>query len=75
MNFETVELIKKDKVATIKLNRPDKLNAFNEKLIWEHQKETKAVKWFLVQSWTWDGSKYHKGRGVLRIDYRKAGQI
>ena len=32
MNFETVELIKKDKVATIKLNRPDKLNAFNEKL-------------------------------------------
>jgi enoyl-CoA hydratase/carnithine racemase len=38
MNFETVELIKKDKVATIKLNRPDKLNAFNEKLIWELQK-------------------------------------
>ena len=44
MNFETVELIKKDKVATIKLNRPDKLNAFNEKLIWELQKATSEVK-------------------------------
>ena len=44
MNFETVELIKKDKVATIKLNRPDKLNAFNEKLIWELQKATLEVK-------------------------------
>ena len=44
MNFETVELIKKDKVATIKLNRPDKLNAFNEKLIWELQEATSEVK-------------------------------
>ena len=44
MNFETVELIKKDKVAAIKLNRPDKLNAFNEKLIWELQKATSEVK-------------------------------
>ena len=44
MNFETVELIKKNKVATIKLNRPDKLNAFNEKLIWELQEATSEVK-------------------------------
>ena len=42
--FEDIELIKKNKVATIKLNRPDKLNAFNEKLIWELQEATSEVK-------------------------------
>ena len=41
---EIIELIKKNKVATIRLNRPDKLNAFNEKLIWELQEATSEVK-------------------------------
>ena len=44
MNLETIELIKKDKVATIKLNRPELLNAVNEQLVWDFQKATEDVK-------------------------------
>ena len=44
MNLETIELDKKDKVATIKLNRPKLLNAVNEQLVWDFQKATEDVK-------------------------------
>ena len=37
-------MIKKDKVATIKLNRPELLNAVNEQLVWDFQKATEDVK-------------------------------
>ena len=44
MNLETIELDKKDKVATIKLNRPKLLNAVNEQLVWDFQEATEDVK-------------------------------
>tara|TARA_B100001094_G_C18180664_1_gene800718 strand:- start:1125 stop:1898 length:774 start_codon:yes stop_codon:yes gene_type:complete len=44
MNLETIELIKKDKIAVIKLNRPKLLNAVNEQLVWDFQKATEDVK-------------------------------
>jgi len=44
MNFDTLELIKENKVATIKLNRPELLNAVNEQLIWDLQKATDDVR-------------------------------
>ncbi|MDA7786134.1 enoyl-CoA hydratase/isomerase family protein [Gammaproteobacteria bacterium] len=43
MSFETLELIKSNNVATIKLNRPNVLNAFNEQLMWDLQKATSKV--------------------------------
>lgn len=44
MSFDTLELIKENKVATIKLNRPELLNAVNEQLIWDLQKATDDVR-------------------------------
>ena len=44
MIFDTLELIKENKVATIKLNRPELLNAVNEQLIWDLQKATDDVR-------------------------------
>ena len=44
MSLETIEITKKDKVAVIKLNRPELLNAVNEQLVWDFQKATKDVK-------------------------------
>ena len=44
MNLETIELDKKGKVATIKLNRPKLLNAVNEQLVWDFQEATEDVK-------------------------------
>ena len=43
MSFETLELIKSNNIATIKLNRPSVLNAFNEQLMWDLQKATSEV--------------------------------
>ena len=37
MELETIEIIKNEKVSTIKLNRPDLLNAVNEQLVWDLQ--------------------------------------
>ena len=44
MKFETLELVKQDKIATITLNRPELLNAVNEQFIWDFQKATSDVK-------------------------------
>ena len=44
MSLETIEITKKDKVAVIKLNRPELLNAVNEQLVWDFQKATEDVK-------------------------------
>ena len=44
MSLQTIEITKKDKVAVIKLNRPELLNAVNEQLVWDFQKATKDVK-------------------------------
>ena len=44
MSLQTIEITKKDKVAIIKLNRPELLNAVNEKLVWDFQKATEDVK-------------------------------
>ena len=44
MKLKTIEVTKKDKVATIKLNRPELLNAVNEQLVWDFQEATKNVK-------------------------------
>jgi 2-(1,2-epoxy-1,2-dihydrophenyl)acetyl-CoA isomerase len=44
MNLQTIEITKKDKVAVIKLNRPELLNAVNEQLVWDFQKATEDVK-------------------------------
>ena len=44
MSLQTIELTKKDKVAIIKLNRPELLNAVNEQLVWDFQKATEDVK-------------------------------
>ena len=43
MNLETIEIINQEKVSTIKLNRPDLLNAVNEQLVWDLQKATEKV--------------------------------
>lgn len=43
MNLETIEIINQEKVSTIKLNRPDLLNAVNEQLVWDLQKATEQV--------------------------------
>ena len=44
MTLQTIEITKKDKVAVIKLNRPELLNAVNEQLVWDFQKATEDVK-------------------------------
>jgi 2-(1,2-epoxy-1,2-dihydrophenyl)acetyl-CoA isomerase len=44
MSLQTIEITKKDKVAVIKLNRPELLNAVNEQLVWDFQKATEEVK-------------------------------
>ena len=41
MKLKTIEVTKKDQVATIKLNRPELLNAVNEQLVWDFQEATK----------------------------------
>ena len=44
MDFKTVKINKENKVASIEINRPDVLNAFNSQLIWDLQEATKLVK-------------------------------
>lgn len=44
MSLQTIEITKKDKVAVIRLNRPELLNAVNEQLVWDFQKATEDVK-------------------------------
>ena len=44
MKFETLELVKQEKIATITFNRPELLNAVNEQFIWDFQKATSDVK-------------------------------
>ena len=44
MDLETIEYIKENNLATIVLNRPNLLNAFNEQLIWDFQKVTNDAK-------------------------------
>ena len=43
MSFETVFLKKQDRIGTITLNRPDKLNALNDQLIEELAEAVQAV--------------------------------
>ena len=43
MELETIEILKNEKVSTIKLNRPDLLNAVNEQLVWDLQEATQEV--------------------------------
>ena len=44
MDFKTVKINKENKVASIEINRPDVLNAFNSQLIWDLQEATKLMK-------------------------------
>ena len=44
MSLETINLIKDENIAVIKLNRPDLLNAVNEQLVWDLQDATESVK-------------------------------
>ena len=44
MEYKTVKVSKKNKVATIEINRPDVLNAFNTQLIMDLQEATQLVK-------------------------------
>jgi 2-(1,2-epoxy-1,2-dihydrophenyl)acetyl-CoA isomerase len=44
MDFKTVKINTENKVASIEINRPDVLNAFNSQLIWDLQEATKLVK-------------------------------
>ena len=44
MKFETLDLVKQDKIATITFNRPELLNAVNEQFIWDFKKATSDVK-------------------------------
>ena len=44
MSLETIELIKNNKIAIIRLNRPKLLNAVNEQLVWDFQDATNDVK-------------------------------
>lgn len=43
MELETIEILKNKKVSTIRLNRPDLLNAVNEQLVWDLQEATQEV--------------------------------
>tara|TARA_X000000368_G_scaffold418098_1_gene416528 strand:+ start:1018 stop:1791 length:774 start_codon:yes stop_codon:yes gene_type:complete len=44
MALETIELIKKNRIGIIRLNRPKLLNAVNEQLVWDLQEATHNVK-------------------------------
>ena len=44
MDLETIELVKTNNIAVIKLNRPHLLNAVNERLVWDFQEATSDVK-------------------------------
>jgi len=44
MTLQTIELIKNNKIAIIRLNRPKLLNAVNEQLVWDFQEATHDVK-------------------------------
>ena len=44
MDLETINVEKIEKVAIIKLNRPELLNAVNEQLVWDFQKATECQK-------------------------------
>ena len=44
MEYKTVKVSKEKKVATIEINRPDVLNAFNTQLIFDLQEATQLVK-------------------------------
>jgi enoyl-CoA hydratase/carnithine racemase len=44
MEYKTVKVSKENKVATIEINRPDVLNAFNTQLIVDLQEATQLVK-------------------------------
>ncbi len=44
MSYETISLDIENKVATIKINRPKMMNAFNEQLVWDMGDATEIVK-------------------------------
>ena len=44
MSYETISLDIEDKVATITINRPKMMNAFNEQLVWDMGDATEKVK-------------------------------
>ena len=44
MSYETISLDIENKVATIKINRPKMMNAFNEQLVWDMGDATEKVK-------------------------------
>lgn len=44
MNFKTININIENKIASVEINRPDVLNAFNSELILELQQATKMVK-------------------------------
>ena len=44
MSYETISLEIENKVATITINRPKMMNAFNEQLIWDMGTATDLVK-------------------------------
>ena len=44
MGYETISLDVENRVATITINRPQMMNAFNEQLIWDMGTATEQVK-------------------------------
>ena len=44
MSYETLSLAIENRVATITINRPKMMNAFNEQLIWDMGDATEQVK-------------------------------
>ena len=44
MSYETISLNIENRVATITINRPKMMNAFNEQLIWDMGDATEIVK-------------------------------
>ena len=44
MSYETISLVIKNRVATITINRPKMMNAFNEQLVWDMGDATEKVK-------------------------------
>ena len=44
MSYETLSLVIENRVATITINRPKMMNAFNEQLIWDMGDATEQVK-------------------------------
>ena len=44
MSYETISLDVENRVATITINRPKMMNAFNEQLIWDMGDATEIVK-------------------------------